>query len=143
MRMLGLAVVMMALMGGCGENKVSDVDVVLLREQEVVDALNDKDTVLVDVRKPEAYAAGHLPNAINIFVPDIREGDPRLAEAKRIIVYAAGVRDTLGIAAAKKLVALGYVNVQEFKGGVEQWKSSGRQLVGALPEAEARPETTN
>lgn len=49
----------------------------------------------------------------------------------------------LGIAAAKRLVASGYVNVKEFKGGIEQWKTSGHQLTGTLPEAQVRPDTKN
>jgi rhodanese-related sulfurtransferase len=136
---IGLGLIL--LVAGCQEIKVSDSDIPVIREPEVVQAIGQHRTVIVDARKPEDYAAGHIPNAINIFLPDIREKDARLAEAKRIIVYAGGVRDPLSIAAAKRLVASGYVNVWEFKGGIEQWKGSGHKLVGTLPEAEVRPDT--
>jgi rhodanese-related sulfurtransferase len=125
----------------CREAKVSDQDIPIVRISQVEAALREPAVVLVDARKPEAYVAGHLPNAINIYLPDIRSGDPRLARAKRIIVYAGGVRDPLGIAAAKRLVAMGYVNVQEYKGGVEEWQNTGRSLAGSLPPAQVRPDT--
>ena len=135
------SVVAALLISACNELKVSDADIPIVRIRDVEESLNDPATVLIDARKPEAYAAGHLPNAINIYLPDIRESDARLAAAKRIIVYAGGVRDPLGIAAAKRLVAMGYFNVQEFKGGVEEWRNAGRQLIEALPPAEVRPDT--
>ena len=137
-----LVVAAMLAFAGCQqETKVSDSDIPILDIEELDAAMADSFVVLVDVRKPDAYAAGHLPNAINIYLPDIRGRDPRLANAKRIVVYAKHVRDPLGVAAAKRMIAMGYINVQEFKGGVAEWERAGRSLVGALPEAEIRPDT--
>jgi rhodanese-related sulfurtransferase len=126
---------------GCDKVKVSDQQIQIIKESEMEAAIGDPETVIVDVRKPAAFAAGHLPNAINIFLPDIREADPRLGIAKRIIVYSGGWTDPLSTAAAKRLMAMGYTGVAEFKGGLELWKDSGRQIVGSVAPANARPET--
>ena len=84
--------------------------------------------VLVDVRNVKAYKAGHIPGAINIPLPDIGIGDARLAKAKRIVVYSAGWMDYLSRAGAKKLMALGYENVMEFREGLEGWQGSHRRV---------------
>ena len=121
-----------ALLGGvgCDEVRVTDDD---LRPVENVDrvvaAVNDPTVAVVDVRSAERYAAGHIPSAINIFLPDIRRGDPRLANAQRIIVYAGGWQDPLSSAAAKRMIALGYINVEDFRGGVRAWREAGHELV--------------
>ena len=131
-----------ALLAGCDKVQVSDKNVEMMKDTEVLAALNDDKTIIVDIRKPEKYAAGHIPNAINIYVPTIVALDARLANAKRIIVYGDGWTNGLSQAATKKMLALGYVGVYEFKGGIENWKDSGQQLVATGPPAVARPETS-
>jgi rhodanese-related sulfurtransferase len=147
-KVMTAAVVMAATTGlivlsGCDEIRVSDSDVKVLREYEVIEAMKAPGTVLVDVRKPETYRAGHIEGAINLFLPQIVAGDPLLADSKRIIVYAGGWTDPLSTAAAKRMLALGYVNVEEFKGGVEVWTEMGHKLVTTPeppPAAIVRPE---
>jgi phage shock protein E len=138
---LSAAALAAALLGGCDKVKVSDENIQLMKDTEVVAALNDDKTIIVDVRKPERYAAGHIPSAVNIYVPQIVALDARLANAKRIVVYAGGWTDGLSQAATKKMLALGYTGVYEFKGGMENWKDAGQQVVTSAPPAAARPET--
>ena len=80
--------------------------------------------VLVDVRAPEKYRENHLPNAVNITLPEMVRDDPRLRGDGQIIVYASGWDDPLSAAGAKKLLALGYSKVFEFRGGMELWEGS-------------------
>lgn len=86
--------------------------------------------VLLDVRAPRHYAQGRLPGAVNIFLPDLKAGDPRLADADAIVAYAQTWQDSLGPAAAKRLITLGYENVYLYRGGVELWIARGGQLEG-------------
>lgn len=125
---------------GCNDLKVSDADIPIVNEKQIEEAMNDPKgrTVVVDVRKPESYAAGHIPGAINVYLPDIRKSDERLGHANRIIVYGKGFTDPLGVAAAKRLVAEGYKNVWEFKGGMEAWQSSQRPVT---TQSESRPDS--
>lgn len=74
--------------------------------------------VIVDVRSPEEYAAGHIPTAINIpggATADIK--DPP-AKDKYIVVYCHGGRKSP--AAAEKMLADGYRHVFVW-GGILSW----------------------
>ena len=78
------------------------------------------DVMLVDVRTAEEYAAGHIPNAVNLDHEDV----PSKAEAMLpdkdalILVYCrSGRRSKI---ASEELVKLGYTNVKEF-GGIIDW----------------------
>ena len=78
------------------------------------------DYLILDVRTPEEFAAGHIPGAINI--PNEAIGTDPVAELPRmdqlILVYCrSGNRSKQ---AAVKLVDLGYTNIVEF-GGVNTW----------------------
>jgi rhodanese-related sulfurtransferase len=138
---VALAAPMIAGPLGCEGIKTSDQDVQLLKESEMEAAISDPASTIVDVRKPDKFAKGHLPNAVNIYLPDIKASDPRLAATKRIIVYANGWTDPLGTAAVKRMLALGYQNVWEYKGGFELWKESGHQVITSTAGSDGRPET--
>ncbi len=124
MMVVGLAGIL-GLAAGCS-TKTSDVDLEVTTAPKVTNLLANShgQTVLVDVRTASDYAAGHIPGAINIYILDITEGDPRLADAKTIVVYSSG-QDMLSWAAAKKMLALGYKNVMDFRGGLAEWKNNG------------------
>lgn len=91
-------------------------------------AVRSGDVRLVDVRAFRHFEQGHLPGAINLFLPDLHAGDARLTEARSIVVYAQTWQDSLGPAAAKRLITLGYDNVYLYRGGVELWIARGGQL---------------
>ena len=76
--------------------------------------------IILDVRRPDEYAAGHIPNAIN--VPNESIGTDEIPELPNkdqlIMVYCRSGRRSKE--AAEKLVKLGYTNVVEF-GGILDW----------------------
>ena len=77
--------------------------------------------VILDVRRPDEFAAGHIPNAIN--VPNETIGTAEISELPNknqlIFVYCRSGRRSKE--AAEKLVNLGYTNIVEF-GGILDWK---------------------
>ena len=76
--------------------------------------------ILLDVRTPEEFAAGHIPGAINIPNEEIGTDEiPRLPQKdQRIYVYCrSGNRSKQ---ASEKLVALGYTDIVEI-GGIIDW----------------------
>ena len=78
------------------------------------------DYLILDVRRPDEYASGHIPNAINIPNEEIGTTEiPKLPDKEqRIYVYCrSGNRSKQ---AADKLVLLGYTNIVEF-GGILDW----------------------
>ena len=77
--------------------------------------------IILDVRRPDEFAAGHIPSAINVANESIGTDDvPELPDKNQLImVYCrSGRRST---EAAEKLVKLGYTNIVEF-GGILDWK---------------------
>ena len=76
--------------------------------------------VLLDVRRPDEFEAGHIPGAINLPNEGIgTEEIPALPDKEQLIlVYCrSGNRSKQ---ASEKLAALGYTNVVEF-GGILDW----------------------
>jgi rhodanese-related sulfurtransferase len=77
--------------------------------------------IILDVRRPDEFAAGHIPNAINVPNETIGTGEiPELPDkAQLIMVYCRSGRRSKE--ASEKLVKLGYTSIVEF-GGILDWK---------------------
>lgn len=99
----------------------------------------DMDYVLVDVRSEAAYAAGHVPGAINIphrlMTAEFMAGYPR---DMLFVVYCAGPHCNGVHRAAVRLAGLGFA-VKEMLGGVTGWLDEGLSLTGAQSQQAARP----
>ena len=80
-----------------------------------------KDVILVDVRTPEEFNAGHLPSAINInwYDSNFAEQFSDIDKTKTIYFYCKlGGRS---VKATERLTALGYPNVVNLEGGYDTW----------------------
>lgn len=88
----------------------------------------DPDFVLLDVRTPELYAAGHVPGAVSLPHPQIRrqalDGYP---SDTLFVVYCAGPHCNGAQKAAIRMARLGRP-VKEMIGGIEGWKDEGFSL---------------
>ena len=76
---------------------------------------------ILDVRRPDEFAEGHIPGAINVGHETIGTAEiPELSDKNQLImVYCRSGRRSKE--ASEKLVKLGYTNVVEF-GGILDWK---------------------
>lgn len=84
-----------------------------------------KDFVLLDVRTPTLYAAGHVPGALNL--PTRMISEQRMAEYPSdtlFVVYCAGPHCNGANKAAVKLAQLGRP-VKEMIGGLTGWIDEG------------------
>ena len=80
----------------------------------------EKNYIILDVRRADEYASGHIPGAINVANESIGTLEiPELPDkAQLILVYCrSGNRSKQ---ASEKLVKLGYTNIVEF-GGINDW----------------------
>ncbi len=92
----------------------------------------DIDYVLVDVRGETAFAAGHVPGAINI--PHRLMDAAFMAAYPRdtlFVVYCAGPHCNGVHRAAVRLAGLGFA-VKEMLGGITGWLDEGLSLTGAV-----------
>ena len=97
---------------------------------DVHDALTNGpvDFVLLDVRSPELFDAGHVPGAANL--PHRRIVDRNLAsypDTTVFVVYCAGPHCNGADKAAMRLAALGRP-VKKMIGGVVGWRDEGFDL---------------
>ena len=99
------------------DNKVRTVDPTEFKEL----LKSDTDSGILDVRKPEEYASGHLPNAMNIDWLDsvaFKTEAQKLDKNKTYYVYCRSGRRSAE--AAKWLAERGY-KVVELRGGWLAW----------------------
>src|SRR4051812_1206128 len=82
--------------------------------------------VVLDVREPDEYEQGALPNAVHIPRGNLESQiENKVAERDvPIVVYCAG--GTRSAFAAKTLADLGYTDVVSMAGGFNKWKNEGR-----------------
>ncbi len=101
---------------GAGANSYRQIGM----EEAVLMMEDESGYVILDVRTPAEFKAGHIPNAINVANEDIGSDEiPELPNKDQLImVYCRSGRRSKE--AAQKLVALGYTNVVEF-GGIIDW----------------------
>jgi len=90
------------------------------------------DALVLDVREPDEYAAGCLPEAVNIprGVLEFKiDAHPQFKDKKEtdILVYCkTGGRGAL---ATEALLKLGYGNTVNLAGGFTAWQENGQEVV--------------
>ncbi|QLG45995.1 rhodanese-like domain-containing protein [Costertonia aggregata] len=96
---------------GCAQNKSKHITEFSQKD------INDG--ILVDVRTPKEYAAGHIKNAVNInwFDTDFTSQFERFGKNKTIYVYCK--KGGRSLKAQEKLKSLGYENVINLEGGYD------------------------
>ena len=92
---------------------------------EAIALINRQDALVLDVREPGDYGAGHILGARNVPLARIDAGDGELAKRKDrpVIVYDDG-----GESAGKAAAALkkqGYTQVANLSGGLGAWRQAG------------------
>src|SRR6056297_219332 len=78
----------------------------------------ERDFVIVDVRTPAEYRAGHIPGAVNIDYREIGERPPQVDRDALVVTYCrSGARASRAQATLERM---GFDNVVNF-GGVTSW----------------------
>ena len=92
--------------------------------EEVIAA--DSSRVLIDVRSPEQYQAGHVPYSINIPIAEL-DSSPLLPNFDREVVTICNLGN-MSIRGMMMLNSMGYHNVKSLNGGALGWGDAGKQL---------------
>lgn len=86
--------------------------------------------VLVDVLSHEHFEHIHLPGAVNVPLPVLRDLAPVLfGKHDQLVTYCANSECTASATAAKLLVQLGFTDVYEYTGGITDWIDGGQPVV--------------
>lgn len=76
------------------------------------DQLKNPQTILVDVREPSEYRAGHIPDTINIPLRTLTHNLDNIPRDRPVVLYCStGYRSAMGV---MTLHLLGYDNVKGF-----------------------------
>src|SRR5919109_715476 len=105
------------------KSRIDEVDPAAVREQA------SNGAVVVDVREPEEWAAGHIPGAVHVpksYLESRIEGAVP-DRGKHVVLYcASGNRSAW---AARTLIDdLGYEHVESMTGGFTLWKDRGYEV---------------
>jgi molybdopterin/thiamine biosynthesis adenylyltransferase/rhodanese-related sulfurtransferase len=105
------------------KSRIDEVDPAEVREQA------SNGAVVVDVREPEEWAAGHIPGAIHVpksYLESRIEGAVPDRSAHVVLYCASGNRSAW--AARTLLDDLGYEHVESMLGGFTLWKDRGYEV---------------
>lgn len=92
--------------------------------EELAERVDKENIMVIDVRPKEEYNSGHIPKAVSLTLPDIKEKNYKLPKRKEIIAYCRGKYCVLAAEAAKLLNANGY-KVTIMDDDVIHWKELG------------------
>ena len=98
-----------------------------------------KDVVVLDVRTPEEFEAGHVPGATNLNFRDEKfaEKVAKLDKEKTYLVYCATGRRSTG--ATAKMKEAGFGKLYNFTGSMAEWNKAGKPV----EKGSERPKTEN
>ena len=122
-----LLLLLAALLCGCRAEKeeekeeTKDMGYTQISQEEAKEMMTrDDGHIIVDVRRDDEFAEGHIPGAICIPVESIEDEMPEELPDKEqiILIYCRSGRRSK--VAAAKLGAMGYSNIYEF-GGILDW----------------------
>ena len=91
---------------------------------EATQLLNHQDAVLLDVREPQEYQEGFLPNSIRIPLGSLSEKAAQLDKHRErpiIIVCRSGNRSAQAVRMLKRM---GYETVYNLGGGLHAWRTA-------------------
>jgi rhodanese-related sulfurtransferase len=124
------------LLRGVAENRLAEVnrlvqDFVRSRDeleaipaQEVLERAKKGLVVVLDVRPPEEYAAGHLPGAVNVPIKQLEARLASLPRRKEIVAYCRGPYCLMSFEAVQKLRKRGF-RARRLVDGFPEWRAAG------------------
>ena len=105
---------------------MNNPNVIDLDRETVKRGLQDGTILLVDVREPHEFAAGHIPGSVSMPLSTFDPGAIPIEEGKRVVFScAAGIRSVRAIEFAQ---AFGHDIREHYKGGFKDWSMSGEDI---------------
>ena len=103
-----------------GEDTMTYKQISMDEAKQIFESGTDGSYIILDVRRADEFAEGHIPGAINVANESIGEEAPAELKDKEQLIYVYCRSGNRSKQAAEKLAALGYTNIVEF-GGIMDW----------------------
>ena len=101
-----------------GEKKMTYTSITMDEAKDIFQ--NSGDYIILDVRRADEFAEGHIPGAINYANEDILQDKPEVLPDLEQTIYVYCRSGRRSKEAADKLVQMGYTNIIEI-GGILDW----------------------
>ena len=123
-------------LGRVGETYIAEVGKLIqnfFTAQDEIEAVPAKELLkqarkglvtVIDLRPVEEYAAGHVPGAINVPLPELQKRLRDLPKGKEIIAYCRGPYCLMSFTAVKMLRGRGH-KARRLEAGLPEWRSAG------------------
>jgi rhodanese-related sulfurtransferase len=109
------------------EMRTRSESLVSVSPQEVIRLMN-QGALLLDLRQPEQYKAGHLAGARQMRSDEILKAGDTLRKHKEKTVVVYDDSGSLGAAAVRQLAAQGFTRVFALRGGLAAWRADNLPL---------------
>lgn len=116
-----------------GESSMNYTQILMDEAKQIFESDTAGSYIILDVRRADEYAAGHIPGAINVANESIGIEAPIELPDKNQIIYVYCRSGNRSRQAAEKLAKIGYSNIIEF-GGIIDW-------TGQIEKTEGEKET--
>lgn len=135
-------VALMQALGRVGERNVAEVNRVMtdyFRARDTLEAVSRDDLLarlqdgmvtVLDVRREDEFAVGHLPGALNIPLAELERRLGELPADREVIAYCRGPYCVLSFEAVAALRERGY-RVHRLEDGYPEWKAAGLPVEAA------------
>lgn len=117
-RLLPLFIAVLLVFTGCGEkeNDMKNTYEKISMSEGLKRMESDEGYILLDVRRADEFAAGHIPGAVNLPNEQIGKAEIPSLPDKNQTIYIYCRSGNRSKQAADKLLSLGYTNLIEFGG---------------------------
>ncbi len=126
-------VALLALVRKIAEENIAEIQILIsdylsskddfepISRDELLKRVEKGNITVLDVRPEHEYNSGHIPNAINVQLSDLKKELKRLPRKKQIVAYCRGPFCVLAYEAVKQLRSKGY-KVRRLEDGFPEWK---------------------
>ena len=120
------AIASVGLLAGCSSSNEATKKVDPVEFSEVI---AQPGVIILDVRTPEEFNAGHITNAININVADSNFSSEvsKLDKNATVAVYCRSANRSA--VATKEMAELGFTDMYDMQGGIIDWEAAGGPVV--------------
>jgi rhodanese-related sulfurtransferase/DNA-binding transcriptional ArsR family regulator len=91
---------------------------------DLVERAGRGDVIILDVRPPEEFAAGHIPAALSVPLDGLDAALARLPRRAQIVAYCRGPYCVLALQAVEQLRARGF-QARRLADGMPEWRLAG------------------